>query len=400
MHPNQWLLLVVQFYLYAAGWLLATLLMRNLRRLLSQYCLSSFCLASGMLLCMLVPADTLSRPLPYALMAFFLLAGVAYAANGKLHFMRLPACSPQTLLLGCLAATLPVLLLGRLGCQAWRLSVIYVETALLILWARRQSHAAAQREFPGTGTWLFQLATTLFGLFLLGRAVLRMWLGESVIPELYQPADSNLLQAVVFMVMAAIFNLTATVRIAGRMNRQLHKLSQHDPLTGLLNRRAMHLRLTQTHLQQFPCYSVIMIDIDHFKPINDGYGHHTGDAVLAKVGRILRQYSSEHCHAFRLGGEEFALVLQGTPLEQALQQAEMLRLHIAHSPLVRDNNTIRFTISLGVAEGQAGQKLEYVINAADKAMYLAKRQGRNRVSHIPRSTARNASRYTPAKSAP
>jgi len=378
MHPNQWLLLIVQFYLYGAGWLLAILLIGKLRRLMWHYSLSSLCLASSLLLCILVPGDLLSQPLPYALMSLLLLAGFAYMANGNLLFMRLPALSHQTLLLGCLAATLPLLVLGELQLNDWRLIVLSMEIATLILWSTWLTHTATLREFPGLGTWLFQLTSTLFGLLFLGRAVLRLWLGENVIPELYQPGDNNLLQAVAFMVMSAIFNLTATVRIAGRMARQLHKLSQHDPLTGLLNRRALHAPLTETYLQQFPCYSIIMIDIDHFKPINDGYGHGIGDAVLAKVGRILRLYTNAHCQAFRLGGEEFALVLQGTPLEQALIQAEQLRQHIADAPLVKDGFTVYFTASLGVAEGcTSTQKLEHVLNAADQAMYMAKQQGRN-----------------------
>lgn len=388
MHPNQWLLLIVQFYLYGAGWLLAIMLIRHQRRLMWQYCLSSLCLASGLLLCMLIPADLLSEPLPYALMSWLLLAGFAYVANGNLLFMRLPAFSHRILLLGSLVATFPLWLLGWLGLQDWRLIVISLEIALLILWSTWFTHTATLLEFPGPGTWLFQLTSTLFGLLFLGRAVLRLWLGQSVIPELYQAGSNNLLQAVAFMVMSAIFNLTATVRIAARMARQLHKLSQHDPLTGLLNRRALHAPHTETQLQRFPCYCIIMIDIDHFKAINDGYGHHTGDAVLAKVGRILKLYNGELCQAFRLGGEEFALVLQDTALETALVQAEQLRHHIAHSPLVRDDYTISFTASLGVAEGGASmQKLEQVLNAADQAMYTAKQQGRNCVCHTPRAAS-------------
>lgn len=398
MHPNQWLLLIVQFYLYGAGWLLAILLIRHQRRLLWQYSLSALCLANGILLCMLMPADTLSQPLPYALMSWWLLAGLAYAVNGNLLFMRLPACSQRTILLGSLAATLPLLILGYLGLSDWRLIVTSIEIALLILSVTWITHSAMLREFPGPGSWLFQLAASLFGLFFVGRAVLRLWLGESVIPELYQPSDNNLLVAVAFMVMAAIFNLTAAVRIAARMAKQLHQLSQHDPLTGLLNRRALHTRLTEAQQQQFPCYSIIMIDIDHFKPINDGYGHSIGDAVLAKVGRILKQYTDEHCQAFRLGGEEFALVLQGVSLEKALVQAEILRNHIAQSPVIQDNHVICFTASLGVAEGRTGlQTLEHVLNAADRAMYQAKQQGRNCVSHTPHSATRSIVRYAQVK---
>ena len=384
MRPTQWLLLVVQFYLYGVGWLLAILLIRNMRHLLWQYSLSSLSLASGMLLCMLMSPATLAQPLPYAVVSLVLLVGFAYAANSSLMFMRLPALSHTQLLLGCLAASLPILLLGLLQWHAWRLAVLSAQCGLLILWSTWHSHPASMREFPGLGTWLLHLAASLFGLFFLMRAVLHLLLGEGVVPELYQTNDNNLLQAVAFMVMSAIFNLTATVRIAARMARQLHKLSLHDPLTGLQNRRALHTQLTEPYLQQFRCYSVIVIDIDHFKRINDRHGHSIGDAVLARVGRILKQYSHDYCQAFRLGGEEFALILPGESQARALTLAETLRRHIASSPLTRGNCHIALTASLGVAEGQASrQRLEQVLDAADMAMYAAKQRGRNCVSAAP-----------------
>jgi len=384
MRPTQWLLLVVQFYLYGVGWLLAILLIRNMRHLLWQYSLSSLCLASGMLLCMLLSPAQLAQPVPYTGVSLVLLVGFAYAANSSLMFMRLPALSHVRLLLGCTAASVPILLLGWLEWHGWRLAVLSAESGLLVLWATWHSHPVSMREFPGLGTWLLHLAASLFGLFFLMRAVLHLLLGEGVVPELYQTNDNNLLQAVAFMVMSAIFNLTATVRIAARMARQLHQLSLHDPLTGLQNRRALHTQLTEPYLQQFRCYSVIVIDIDHFKRINDRHGHSIGDAVLARVGHILKQYSHDYCQAFRLGGEEFALILPGETQSRALALADTLRRHIASRPLTRGNCHIALTASLGVAEGQASrQRLEQVLDAADMAMYTAKQQGRNCVSAAP-----------------
>lgn len=384
MRPTQWLLLVVQFYLYGVGWLLAILLIRNMRHLLWQYSVSSLCLASGMLLCMLLSANQLSQPVPYAVVSLVLLVGFTYAANGSLMFMRLPALSQTRLLLGCVAAAMPILLLGLLGMYGWRLAILSAECGVLILWTTWHSHPASMREFPGLGTWLLHLAASLFGLFFLMRALLHLLLGESVVPELYQTSDNNLLQAVAFMVMSAIFNLTATVRIAARMARQLHRLSLHDPLTDLQNRRALHTQLTEPYLRQFRCYSVIVIDIDHFKRINDRHGHSIGDAVLAKVGRILQQYSHDYCQAFRLGGEEFALIMPGEGQAKALALAETLRQHIAASPMTRDNCEIALTASLGVAEGNASRmRLEQVLDAADMAMYTAKQRGRNCIGTAP-----------------
>lgn len=381
MSQTQWLLLVVQFYLYGVGWLLAILLIRNMRHLLWQYGLSSLCLASGILLCMLVSPQTLSLPLPYTLLSFVLLMGFLFAANGSLLFMRMPAFSYPTLLLAGFCASLPLLWLGQLGWHDWRLALLSLQSGGIILWVTWRVHEASRQEFPGIGTWLLHLSAYVFGLFFLLRGVLRLMLGENVVPELYQPNANNLLQAVMFMVMSAIFNLTTTVRIAARMARQLHRLSQHDPLTGLLNRRALHTQLTETYLQQFACYSVVVIDIDHFKQINDQLGHSAGDAVLARVGEILARYSQPHCQVYRLGGEEFALILLGEPQGQALQLAETVRHHIDNSPPVSHGQNIKITASLGVAEGNARlQRLEQVLNSADMAMYAAKQQGRNCVS--------------------
>lgn len=381
MRPTQWLLLVVQFYLYGVGWLLAILLIRNMRHLLWQYSLSSLCLASGMLLCMLMSADTLSDPLPYAGVSLILLLGFAYAANGNLVFLQLPALSHRKLLLGCVLACLPTLLFGWLQRYDWRLAILSLQCGVFLLWAIWRCYPASQREFPGLGTWLLHLSVNLFGLFFLLRGILHLLLGEGVVPELYETNDSNLLQAVAFMVMSAIFNLTATVRIAARMARQLHQLSLHDPLTGLQNRRALHTRLTEPCLRQFRCYSVIVIDIDHFKRINDRFGHSMGDAALTKVGHILKQYSHEYCLPFRLGGEEFALVLPGQTQTEAMLLAETLRRHIENSPVQQAPHRITLTASFGVAEGNASlQRLENVLDAADMAMYTAKQQGRNCVS--------------------
>jgi len=384
MYPTQWLLLVVQFFLYGVGWLLAILLIRDMRRLLWQHSLSSFCLAAGMLLHMILPADVVSRPLPYTVASLLLLLGFAYACNGSAMFLRMPALSQRCLILGSIAASLPILLAGWLQQDSWRLTILSLETGLLLLWIISYMHQVSLREFPGLGTWLLHLATGLFGLFFVGRGILHALAGEAVVPELHHPSPANQAQGVAFMVMAAIFNLTATVRIAARLARQLHQLSLRDPLTGLLNRRALGCLFSEPYLQQLPCYSVIIVDIDHFKRINDKHGHSTGDAVLMRIGSILTQYSHDYCQVFRLGGEEFALLLSGESQAKALALAETLRRHIAGNPFTHDERHIHLTTSLGVAEGNANRvKLEQVLNAADIAMYEAKQHGRNRVHAAP-----------------
>jgi len=382
MPQTYWLLLIVQFYLYGVGWLLAILLLKSMRRLLWQHSLSALLLATGMLLSASVPAATLHQPWPYTLVSALLISGFLYAANASLLFLRLHGYRHSDILLATLAASAPILLLGLTGRYELRLALLSVQTGCILLLVTWQMHQRSLREFPGIGTWLLHASSVLFGCFFLLRAVLRLMFGEAMVPELYSSSVFNTLQAVAFMVMAAVFNLTASVRIGARMARQLHKLSLHDQLTTLQNRRAMHSKLTEAYLQQFSCLSVIVLDIDHFKHINDRYGHSMGDVVLSRIGRLLRQHHTELSQAFRLGGEEFAIVLPGGSQADALRLAEALRQTIENKPLIRQGQILTITASFGIASSNGAEhKLVQVLDAADRAMYNAKQNGRNRICH-------------------
>ena len=161
------------------------------------------------------------------------------------------------------------------------------------------------------------------------------------------------------------------------------KKSHTDPLTGLYNRLA--LKTLDKQLKAFPknyTYSLIMLDIDFFKKINDTYGHLVGDKVLSKLGEIIKSFIRENDVAIRYGGEEFLIFLPQIEIEDAIKIAERLRKKIENTKLITNGNEIKFTISLGVTEGKAQEDFTSVINRADKALYLAKRRGRNRVEFI------------------
>ncbi len=144
-----------------------------------------------------------------------------------------------------------------------------------------------------------------------------------------------------------------------------------DPLTGLLNRRAFTVE-AQSHLQQ--C-SLLFIDIDNFKNINDEYGHTKGDEVLTAIAQLCRQNLRQEDLLCRFGGEEFAALLPLTPVEDAWQVAERLRKTIEQSP-----TTIGVTVSVGLAASSATMgSLSQLIEAADTALYSAKKAGRNQI---------------------
>jgi diguanylate cyclase (GGDEF)-like protein len=170
-----------------------------------------------------------------------------------------------------------------------------------------------------------------------------------------------------------------------KKNAQLEALSVTDPLTGLANRRRLMTRLEE-EVQRSRRYntslSVVMIDIDHFKLVNDTYGHAMGDEVLRNIGTMLKDGVRATDLAARYGGEELTLILSHTDVPAALQVAETLRQRFEALEHTLDGVTIRKTASLGLAacDGQGEiPDAETFLKLADEALYRAKQGGRNRV---------------------
>jgi two-component system, sensor histidine kinase LadS len=164
--------------------------------------------------------------------------------------------------------------------------------------------------------------------------------------------------------------------------RKAETLARIDPLTGLLNRRAFldqgKALLSEAHSNQQPL-TLIMLDLDHFKDINDRYGHDMGDRCLVATANLLRQESRAADILARWGGEEFLLLLPATGLDEALQLAERLRLSIAAIATDPARPELSLSASLGLADSQQEVHLEAMINTADNRLYQAKQSGRNRV---------------------
>ncbi|WP_158239208.1 diguanylate cyclase [Uliginosibacterium sp. TH139] len=164
--------------------------------------------------------------------------------------------------------------------------------------------------------------------------------------------------------------------------RELQRLAREDVLTGLANRRHFRdeaERAIARSSRYDEALSLLMLDIDHFKHINDSQGHNIGDEVLKQtVQRCLGGLRSTDLLA-RWGGEEFIALLPHTRLAEACQVAERLREELALTPITTGNGAIAVTISGGVAQWQAGESLDQLVSHADAALYLAKEGGRNRI---------------------
>ncbi len=181
---------------------------------------------------------------------------------------------------------------------------------------------------------------------------------------------------------------------------QLEQLSRTDHLTGLYNRRSLYISIealmaeltaegelgretrrraedsTEQEGAERQTFSVVLLDIDHFKYVNDTFGHASGDIVLRAVAEVLQSFLRQRDLAGRWGGEEFVLVLPGVPLPQAERIAERLRQRVESAYVLED---CQVTASFGVTCWQPGDSLEAVMGRADSAMYRAKHLGRNRV---------------------
>jgi diguanylate cyclase (GGDEF)-like protein len=180
----------------------------------------------------------------------------------------------------------------------------------------------------------------------------------------------------------------ANAQLAQQLSEALALVEQDaatDALTGQPNRRSLDVLLAkQTGISRDRGrpLSVLMLDLDHFKRINDVHGHRVGDDALRAFARRVRGLLREGDVCTRYGGEEFVVVLPDTPLPVALQVAERLRSGISNSPLLEGQNLL-VTVSIGAAELSAGQTGAELLEIADQAVYAAKHGGRNQVQPCP-----------------
>jgi diguanylate cyclase (GGDEF)-like protein len=177
----------------------------------------------------------------------------------------------------------------------------------------------------------------------------------------------------------AMEELYARLRAAERlrtMQRELVQMATTDPLSGLLNRRSFFELAQEASGCTDGPLSVVMFDIDHFKQINDDFGHGMGDDVIRSVASEMM---SENGIVGRLGGEEFAIVFRGRTLADAVEAAERLRVRFAELRLATVGKAIRFTCSFGVSQRRDTESIDDILKRADMALYCAKRTGRNRV---------------------
>jgi diguanylate cyclase (GGDEF)-like protein len=167
-----------------------------------------------------------------------------------------------------------------------------------------------------------------------------------------------------------------------KAEQALVEQSLRDPLTGLLNRRSFDQALAEAIARMRrldEVFALCILDLDHFKTINDTHGHAAGDAVLRAVAHTMAMGVREIDKVFRMGGEEFAVILPGVDAADALTAGERLRSLVEAHPVPVDTAQIPVTASIGIALSSHALGANRLTEAADKALYRAKDEGRNRV---------------------
>ena len=177
-----------------------------------------------------------------------------------------------------------------------------------------------------------------------------------------------------YLIITAIAYTYEKSRMANE--QKLTRLALTDPLTSAYNRKALFeyfYPFSQSHTQ----FSLAIVDIDHFKSINDNYGHDAGDQVLISTTKLFQQSLSEN-QVFRLGGEEFVLLIEGEP-KQALEQLESIRQRFNQLEMAYQNQTFQVKFSAGLSPFQGDENLTDMLIEADKLLYQAKKSGRDKV---------------------
>ena len=223
------------------------------------------------------------------------------------------------------------------------------------------------------GTLVFTVVTTLVAFAVTGISMELAGLRHSPIGYLISLACSLTIMP------AMMITLLSLIKRLDEAEHELYRLARTDELTGLPNRRSL-FEAAVNELRTDKPVALLFIDIDHFKRVNDTYGHRIGDVILCRIARAIDAQLRTCGLLCRFGGEEFASLLHDTTPQAAQDIAEALRQDIEHTPITVGDQTLYITLSIGIATAPAARysHIATLIDDADKAVYEAKRAGRNR----------------------
>lgn len=317
----------------------------------------------------------LQRYVILVLMVLFACCGLLFASR----FLALAEHAPRVLRLLRLSVLLGVSLLGWCIVMGNRQGVALVAFSFLSLFALGMVLLGILTVRHGRAAGRYFLAATLCGMLGTVSTTLAAWGWLPFTPISYHAVEFGMIIEATLLALALAYQM----RQHQQASLRAELLAGLDPLTGLRNRRAFLERagpVWSTAVRSARPLTLILLDIDHFKQVNDLHGHEAGDRALVAIAQHLSQACREGDILARWGGEEFIFLLPETDLAQACAFAERVRRSIEAQSLSVKQGSIVLTASFGVAEHTRQTRLEELINEADLEMYKAKQSGRNRVS--------------------
>jgi diguanylate cyclase (GGDEF)-like protein len=272
------------------------------------------------------------------------------------------------------------------------LTATFAGLAAWELWRERQEALASH--------WATMLTFASFATINLARAAMAPW---APFPMGARPVDPTWLAVFMWVVfahaaLAAVLFLSMTLE---RREAEQRSFALSDPLTGLMNRRAFADfagRMNRRRTGYRSSLALLVLDLDHFKSVNDRFGHEIGDRMLKAFADVAENNVRPSDQLFRMGGEEFCFALPETPLTEAILVAERIRRAFEAASIETSFGVARGTVSIGVAATQFALEVEVLVAAADAAVYEAKARGRNRVvAAEPNSLLRPAGAHQPTR---
>jgi len=380
LSPMVWLV-AAQFLLYAVGWGLSSLLLPERRAAAIHWGLFMLFVGLGFVL-----ASQRREPrewLAYAGANLLFCAGYVSLRRGLEVFMGMKTRDLEHLLtyavavagfwaLGVHASNATGRVMLAYGFGAW----VLARTVATVLPQMRA-------EFGPRTAWTMSSPGLLLVVMFSYRCV-QQWVSPDLALEMHHQSASNQRFLLGYLFGAALFNFSFMGLLTSRMVAHLREQTQRDPLTNLLNRRALesNLKAEWQRLQAGgPGFALLALDLDHFKDVNDLQGHPAGDAVLVQTALRLRTAVRDVDIVARMGGEEFVVLLPRATPEAALAAAHRLRQGMADSPFDLPGGLLSVTVSVGVAlANRDDTDAQQVLQRADRALYRAKDQGRNCVA--------------------
>jgi diguanylate cyclase (GGDEF)-like protein len=311
-----------------------------------------------------------------AILSSFMLIGWGIQQLFKLHSSVKRDC----LLLGL---TSLLMLAGQLQqLHPIFLGVVFSITATVFLYSASQHNfQAIQKDFGFVAACLMSAPLFIVTAIFFARTLILLW------PETNTDnfVATNKAEAMPLLWSYILLTLAINIVMIGgalaRLVAKIRQFAERDQLTGLWNRRAVLKKLQEAHelwQKQQQSYSLILLDLDHFKLINDSLGHDAGDAALRRCATTLSAVVRTQDLVSRYGGEEFLLLFPGVAATELPLIAEKIRMTLAGCQLIWQNQPIELSASLGYITVYPGAKAEHLLTLADNAMYKAKAEGRNK----------------------